>query len=144
MIVARANKPSRGLTVIAVLVCLIVLTIVSGAVLKVGFARRELARAQERRLQADWLVESGVRAGAGPPGPGSRLPRRDVVAGGPRPGPGRTSAGKRLARPLPYHRRPSSRSRSSARPAIRSAVACAFRRTIPPICRADRAKPRKS
>jgi hypothetical protein len=56
---ARAIKPSRGLTVVAVLVCLIIVTLVSGAVLKVGLAQRELPRAFERRLQAEWLAESG-------------------------------------------------------------------------------------
>ena len=60
MIAAPAKKPSRGMTVVAVLVCLIILTMISGVVLKVSVARRELARSQERRLQAEWLAESGV------------------------------------------------------------------------------------
>ena len=60
MIAARAKKPSRGMTVVAVLVCLIIVTLISGAVLKVSVAQRELARSQERRLQAEWLAESGV------------------------------------------------------------------------------------
>ena len=45
---------------IAVLVCLIIVTLISGAVLKVGLAQRDLARDRERRLQAEWLAESGV------------------------------------------------------------------------------------
>jgi type II secretory pathway component PulK len=54
------------MTVVAVLVCLIIVTLISGAVLKVSVAQRELARSQERRLQAEWLAESGVeRAMAG-------------------------------------------------------------------------------
>jgi Tfp pilus assembly protein PilX len=62
MIVARARKkPPRGLTVVAMLVCLIIVTMISAVVLKVGFAHRELARAQERRLQAEWLAESGAQ-----------------------------------------------------------------------------------
>jgi type II secretory pathway pseudopilin PulG len=60
MIATRARKPSRGMTVVAVLVCLIIVTLISGAVLKVSVAHRELARSQERRLQAEWLAESGV------------------------------------------------------------------------------------
>ena len=60
MITARAGKPSRGMTVVAVLVCLIILTMISGAILKVSVARRELARSHERRLQAEWLAESGL------------------------------------------------------------------------------------
>ena len=61
MIAARAKKPSRGMTVIAVLVCLIIVTLISGAVLKLSVAQRELARSQERRLQAEWLAESGAQ-----------------------------------------------------------------------------------
>ena len=49
------------MTVVAVLICLIVITLISGAVLKVGLAHRDLVRAQERRLQAEWLAESGVQ-----------------------------------------------------------------------------------
>jgi Tfp pilus assembly protein PilV len=60
MIRAHAAKPSRGMTVVAVLVCLIIVTLISGAVLKVGLAQRDLARSFERRLQAEWLAESGV------------------------------------------------------------------------------------
>jgi Tfp pilus assembly protein PilV len=61
MIVTRARKPARGMTVVAVLVCLLILTLISGAVLKVGHARRELARGHEHRLQAAWLSESGTQ-----------------------------------------------------------------------------------
>jgi type II secretory pathway pseudopilin PulG len=61
MIATRARKPSRGMTVVAVLVCLIIVTLISGAVLKVSVAHRELARSQERRLQAEWLAESGAQ-----------------------------------------------------------------------------------
>jgi type II secretory pathway pseudopilin PulG len=60
MVANRARKPSRGMTVVAVLVCLIIVTLISGAVLKVSVAQRELARSQERRLQAEWLAESGA------------------------------------------------------------------------------------
>jgi Tfp pilus assembly protein PilX len=61
MIVARAKQPSRGLTVVAVLVCLIILTLISGAILKASAARRQLAAKEERRLQAEWLAESGTQ-----------------------------------------------------------------------------------
>jgi Tfp pilus assembly protein PilX len=61
MIAARARKPSRGLTVVAVLVCLIILTLISGAILKASAARRQLAANQEHRLQAEWLAESGAQ-----------------------------------------------------------------------------------
>jgi Tfp pilus assembly protein PilX len=55
-----SKRQSRGLTVVAVLVCLVILTLLSGAALKIALAQRELARAHERRLQAGWLVESGL------------------------------------------------------------------------------------
>ena len=61
MIVARTNKSPRGMTVVAVLVCLIILTLISGAILKASAARRQLATNQEHRLQAEWLAESGAQ-----------------------------------------------------------------------------------
>jgi type II secretory pathway component PulK len=61
MIVKKTGRSPRGLTVVVVLVCLIIITLVSGTVLKIGLAQRELARAQERRLQAEWLAESGAQ-----------------------------------------------------------------------------------
>ena len=61
MIVKKTGRRSRGLTVVVVLVCLIIITLVSGTVLKIGLAQRELARAQERRLQAEWLAESAAQ-----------------------------------------------------------------------------------
>jgi hypothetical protein len=56
----RSRGRRRGLTVVAVLVCLIVLVLVGGALLKLGLARRGLNRDFEHRLQAEWLVESGI------------------------------------------------------------------------------------
>ena len=44
----------------AVLVCLLVVTLVSGVLVKQGVAYRRQVRAQERRLQAEWLAESGI------------------------------------------------------------------------------------
>ena len=64
---------------IAVLVCLVILTLISGAILKASAARRQLAIQQERQLQAEWLAESGAER-AGAPGRRSRLHRRNVVA----------------------------------------------------------------
>jgi type II secretory pathway component PulK len=61
MIVARAKKPSRGMTVVAVLVCLVIVTLISGAILKASAARRVLTINQEHRLQAEWLAESGAQ-----------------------------------------------------------------------------------
>jgi hypothetical protein len=50
----------RALTSIAVIVCLIVITLIGAALLKVGLAQRALAAVDERRLQAEWLAESGL------------------------------------------------------------------------------------
>jgi hypothetical protein len=57
---ARRRNRSRGMTVVAVLICLIVVTLLGGALVKVVLAERKLVRAQEHRLQADWLAESGA------------------------------------------------------------------------------------
>jgi len=60
MNVRPLKRPRRGLTVVALLICLILVTLISAAILKISTAQREFIRAQERRLQAEWLVESGV------------------------------------------------------------------------------------
>ncbi len=57
---ARPKLQRRGLTAAAVLVCLMVVTLVSGVLVKQGVAYRQQVRSQERRLQAEWLAESGV------------------------------------------------------------------------------------
>jgi Tfp pilus assembly protein PilX len=62
MIVSRASRARhRGLTAVAVLVCLIIITMISGAVVRVALARRDEARAHERSLQAEWLAEAGIQ-----------------------------------------------------------------------------------
>jgi hypothetical protein len=50
----------KGLTAVAVLVCLVVVTLVSGVLLKIGLAHRDQVRSQEHRLQAEWLAQSGL------------------------------------------------------------------------------------
>jgi hypothetical protein len=57
---ARRKPERRGLTAAAVLVCLMVVTLVSGVLVKIGVAYRGQVRVQERRLQAELLAESGV------------------------------------------------------------------------------------
>ena len=61
MIRPRTDRPRRGMLAIAVLVCLIVLTLIAGALLRAGAAQRDEVRAEERRLQAEWLAEAGLR-----------------------------------------------------------------------------------
>ena len=48
------------MTAVAVLICLVVVTLISGVLLKVGLAHRDSVRAQERRLQAEWLAQAGL------------------------------------------------------------------------------------
>jgi type II secretory pathway pseudopilin PulG len=60
MIAATTSNSRRGMTTIAVLVCLVIITLISGALLKVGLAQRDANRERERRLQAEWLAESAV------------------------------------------------------------------------------------
>jgi Tfp pilus assembly protein PilX len=61
MITGKGRRRSRGLTVVATLTCLIVVTLMSAAILRVALSHRNVVRAQERRLQAEWLAESGVQ-----------------------------------------------------------------------------------
>src|SRR5206468_3180820 len=56
----RARRQRRGLTAVAVLVCLIVVTLISGVLLKIGVAHRDQIRGQERKIQAEWLAQSGI------------------------------------------------------------------------------------
>jgi hypothetical protein len=60
MIDGMTRNPRRGVAVVAVLMCLIVLTLIGAAILKLGLVRRQINRDLELRLQAEWLVESGV------------------------------------------------------------------------------------
>jgi Tfp pilus assembly protein PilX len=54
------RRSRRALTSVAVLVCLIVITLIGAALLKVSLAQRKEVRSQEHRLQAEWLAESGL------------------------------------------------------------------------------------
>jgi hypothetical protein len=45
---------------VAVLVCLVVIMLISGVLLKIGVAHRDRVRAQERSLQAEWLAQAGI------------------------------------------------------------------------------------
>jgi type II secretory pathway pseudopilin PulG len=58
------RHPRRGALLIAVLICVIVITLLGGALLRGGLARREQLRAEERRMQALWLAESGLERAA--------------------------------------------------------------------------------
>ena len=49
-----------GLVSVAVLIALIIIAIIGAGLLKVALARRAEVQVEERRLQAEWLAESGV------------------------------------------------------------------------------------
>jgi hypothetical protein len=46
------------------LVCLLIVAIIGGALLRIGAAERQRMTGEERRLQAEWLVESGLERAA--------------------------------------------------------------------------------
>src|SRR4051794_6380407 len=60
----RTAAPRRGVVSVAVIVCLLAITMIAGALLRIGLAERRLIRDEERRLQAEWLVESGLERAA--------------------------------------------------------------------------------
>jgi Tfp pilus assembly protein PilX len=49
---------------VVVLVCLLVMTLIFGSLLRLVHSQRALVRHDERRLQADWLAESGLERAA--------------------------------------------------------------------------------
>jgi hypothetical protein len=49
---------------IAVLVCLLVITLIGSSLLRMVHSQRSVVRSEEYRLQADWLAESAVHRAA--------------------------------------------------------------------------------
>ncbi len=61
----RCGSPRRkGLAIFPAFVCLILVTLMSGVLLKLAASHRSLTRSEQRKAQADWLVESGVSRAA--------------------------------------------------------------------------------
>jgi hypothetical protein len=60
MRVHSGRRSRRGLTTVAVLVCLVIILLISGVLLKIGVAHRDRVRAIERSLQAEWLAQAGL------------------------------------------------------------------------------------
>jgi hypothetical protein len=58
------QTPRRGAVLVAVLVCVIVIILMCGALLRLGLAQREWLRADERQVQSSWLAESGLERAA--------------------------------------------------------------------------------
>ncbi len=85
MKVQSGPTPRRGLTTVAVLICLVVIMLISGVLLKIGVAQRDRVRAMERSLQAEWLAQAGLdraaarlASSAGYAGETWALARRDL------------------------------------------------------------------
>ncbi len=60
MIPTRSDGRRRGFVAAAVVVVLFVLVLLGGGLLRVVWLRHSDLRAAERRLQAEWLAESGL------------------------------------------------------------------------------------
>jgi hypothetical protein len=56
----RARTERRGVLTVAALVCLLAVMLIAAGVLRLVRSERGLLQNEERRLQADWLVESGL------------------------------------------------------------------------------------
>ena len=65
---------------VVVLLCLMVLTLIAGSILRGGHTRREARRAQERRLQAEWLAEAGLQRGRADWRPNPATPARPGIS----------------------------------------------------------------
>ena len=60
MMVFSSRRDRGGSVVVVVLVCLMALAMIGAASLRVGLDERRVIRADEGRLQAEWLMRSGL------------------------------------------------------------------------------------
>ena len=58
------NRDRRGVIVLIVMVCLLLVTMIGGSLLKLGLTQRRQARREQMRQQAMWLAESGIERAA--------------------------------------------------------------------------------
>ena len=63
---ARSDTPPgrRGVALLTAIVCLAVIAIIGGVLVKVMVAQRQQTRIEERKLQAQWLAEAGLERAA--------------------------------------------------------------------------------
>ncbi len=54
----RSNR--RGLAIVPAFVCMVLVTIFCGVLLKLAASHRVLVRSEQSKAQADWLVQSGL------------------------------------------------------------------------------------
>jgi len=58
----RSNQ--RGLAIVPAFVCLVLVTLFCGVLLKLAASHRALVRSESNKTQVDWLVESGMEKAA--------------------------------------------------------------------------------
>src|SRR4051812_23678064 len=59
------SRPLRcGAVVVVVLICLMLIVLIGGTLLRTGLVQRRQLRMEERKLQAEWLAESGLERAA--------------------------------------------------------------------------------
>ena len=57
---AKRRPARKGLAIVPALVCLLLVTMLCAAMLKQSRTRRDALRDEQRRMQAEWLAESGA------------------------------------------------------------------------------------
>lgn len=58
------NRRDSGVIAVAVMIALIIIGLIAVGLLRLAATRRDQLRAEERRLQADWLAEAGIERAA--------------------------------------------------------------------------------
>lgn len=56
----QQHRPRRAVVTVAVLVCLLLITLIAASLLRMVHSQRALIRVEERGVQAEWLAESGL------------------------------------------------------------------------------------
>jgi Tfp pilus assembly protein PilX len=56
----RAGPRRRGAALLVAMVCLVILTAIAGSLARKAVTRRARRKAEERRVQAEWLARSGL------------------------------------------------------------------------------------
>lgn len=62
--IALRKRGRRGSAIIPVLICFVLILLICAGLLKIGLAQRGQNKAEERALQTEWLVESGIERAA--------------------------------------------------------------------------------
>lgn len=62
--IASSKRGRRGSAIVPVLLCFVLILLISGGLLKIGLAQRGQIGSEERALQTEWLVESGIERAA--------------------------------------------------------------------------------